>query len=199
MLLCDDFPQFERQIILAIKEGRDEEAFQAIYACVRPHFLIWGKSKFSRFRSDDDFFKDAFQESAIMFREIVLRNPHFALTIPLIAFMTEVIGRKWILKWLKKEGRISYIEPNDLTNYDKAVDNMLDDIINEEFALEEKNLVLNGMALLKKKALQCYRLLTYIFYENRSVAEICQLMPYKSAKVVAVKKFNCLESIKRLL
>ena len=113
--------------------------------------------------------------------------------------MTEVIGKKWIFKWLKKEGRISYNEPEDLTLYDELVDNILDDIINEEFDNEKKALVLKGMAILKKKALQCYRLLKYIFYENRSVEEICQLMPYKNPQVVAVKKFICLEFIKRLL
>ncbi len=199
MLLCEDFPQFERQVIIDIKSGREEEAFHAIYDCVRPYFISWGKSRFSRFHSDDDFFKDAFQESVLMFREIVLRTPNFTLTIPLKAFMTEVIGKKWIFKWLKKQGRISYNEPEDLTLYDDAVDSILDDIINEEFDNEKKALILRGMASLKEKALQCYRLLTYIFYENRSVEEICQLMPYKNTKVVAVKKFNCLELIKRLL
>ncbi len=195
----EDFPLFEKQVIKAIKEGRDEEAFHAIYDSVRPHFIRWGKNKFSRFRFDDDFFQDAFQESALMFREIALRKPDFTLRIPLLAFMTEVIGKKWILKWLKKEGRITYIEPEDLTTYDEGVDSILDNMIDEEFEAAEKNAIDNALAVLKKKALQCYRLLKYIFYENRSVEEICQLMPYKNPQVVAVKKFICLEFIKRLL
>jgi hypothetical protein len=199
MLHCDDFPLFEEQIITYIKTGREEDAFRAIYECVRPYFIEWGKNSFNRFNSDEDFFSDAFQESVIMFRELVIRKSNFTLTIPLKAFLTEVIGKRWILKWLKKEGRIGYIEPTDLETYDDTVDSILDDMMNEEFAVEDKTLIINGLALLKTKALQCYRLLTYIFYEERSVEEICELMPYKNAQVVAVKKSICLEYIKNLL
>jgi hypothetical protein len=195
----DHFLLFEKQLIKAIKEGRDEEAFKAIYDSVRLHFIHWGKNKFSRFRSDDDFFQDAFQESAMMFREIVLKKPDFDLRIPLLVFMTEVIGKKWILKWLKKEGRITYIEPEDFTTYDEGVDSILDKMIEEELEADGKLKIEKSMAVLKEKALQCYRLLKFIFYENRSVDEICQLMPYKNPQVVAVKKFICLEFIKRLL
>lgn len=196
---CEDFPRFEEQIIKDIKEGREEEAFRNIYACVRPDFIIWGKNTFSRFKSDDDFFKDAFQESVIMFRELVLRKRDFALKIPLKAFLTEIIGKRWILKWLKKEGLISYIEPTEFIPYEGAIDNFLDDIIDEEFAAEDKALVIQWLEILKTKALKCYRLLKYIFYENRSTEEICKLMPYKNKNTVAVKKHTCLEHIKNLL
>jgi hypothetical protein len=199
MLNCDDFPHFEQQVIADLKNGHDEKAVRAIYDCVRPHFIRWGKNAFSRFNCDDDFFKDAFQETVIMFREAVLRTPNFKLSIPLKVFLTEVIGKRWILKWLKKEGRITYIAPEELMPYDEAVDSVLEDIINEELNEADAVVVDKAMTILKQKALQCYRLLTYIFYENRTTQEICELMPYRNPKVVAVKKYNCLEYIKRFL
>ena len=195
----EDSPQGDAQIIKDIRAGRDQEALQCIYDRMRPYSISWGKNTFSRFRSDDDFFKDAFQESVIMFRELVLRKPNFALTIPLKAFITEVIGKRWIMKWLKKHGHIDYADFDGLMPYDKGIESILDDIIHEEFETEDRTLVKKGLVLLRNKAFQCFRLLTYIFYENRTVEEICVLMPYKSAKVVAVKKSICLDLIRHLL
>ena len=196
---CDNFPLYEEQIINDIKGGREDDAFRSIYACVRPYFISWGKQTFSRFKSDDDFFKDAFQESVIMFRELVLRKRDFALKIPLKAFLTEVIGKRWILKWLEKQGLISYIEATEFSSLDGAIDNFLDDIIDEEFAAEDKAVVIQWLEILKTKAFQCYRLLKYIFYENRSTEEICELMPYRNKNTIAVKKHTCLEHIKKML
>ena len=195
----EDSVHGDDQIIRDIRAGREQEALQCIYDHIRPHFISWGKNTFSGFRSDDEFFKDAFQESVIMFRELVLRKSNFALTIPLKAFLTEVIGKRWILKWLKKEGHVDYKDLDGLMLYDKGVESIIDGIIREEFETEEKVLVEKGLALLKLKAFKCYRLLKYIFFENRSTEEICALMPYKNPNVVAVKKFYCLELIKRLL
>ncbi len=194
-----DSPQGDAQIIMDIRAGRDQQALQYIYADIRPYFMRWGKNAFSRFRSDDDFLKDVFQESIIMFRELVLRKPNFALTIRLKAFITEVIGKRWMLKWLKKEGHIGYEDLDGLISYDKGVESILDEIIREEFETEESALVAKGLALLKQRAYQCYRLLKYIFYENRTTEEIRLLMSYKNLNVVGVKKFYCLELIKRLL
>ncbi len=195
----EDSPQGDEQIIKDIKEGREEGAFQFIYDRMRPYFINTGKKNFSQYRSDDDFLKNAFQESVIMFRELVLRKPNFTLTIPLKAFLTEVIGKRWILKWLKKHGHIRYDASEDLILYDKGIVNILDDIIHEEFETEDIALVEKGLALLKQKAFKCFRLLTYIFYEDRKAEEICNLMPYKNTNVVGVKKFTCLALIKRLL
>lgn len=134
-----------------------------------------------------------------MFRELVLRKRDFALKVPLKVFLTEIIGKRWILKWLKKQGLISYIEPTEFIPYEGATDNFLDDIIDEEFAAEDKAMVIQWLEILKTKAFQCYRLLKYIFYENRSTEEICELMPYRNKNTIAVKKHTCLEHIKKML
>lgn len=133
--------------------------------------------------------EDIFQESIVSFIESV-RNNKFRGEAAIKTFLIAIARHCW-LNELKKRDRSMKREEIYEHNREWEEADISERIGDREVKQQFRN-------LLKKMDESCRKILTLFYYENLSMKEIVQHLPYENEQVVRNKKYKCLKNLTEL-
>lgn len=145
-----------------------------------------------RFNCDDETAETVFVEAAL----VIQRKKNaggLEEVLDMEAFMAATCRNVW-LKHYNKEKRIKEAVPNvERYFYDYLADRQYaDDSINQ---LKEELFDATSKAL-KMLNEKCQALITYFYYEGKSMTDIARIMGFKSQAVATATKYRCFKELK---
>lgn len=179
-------PTTDSSLVEALRRG-EPPAFEALY---RQYYRMVEDLvlKLNGTRNDA---KDVFQDGLFVLVK-KLREPGFVLSVKLSTFLYAVTRNIWLKKNGKSTHEISF------ENQELAVFGLLDGDAAAMPAAEQELLITIMNEKLQELEEGCRSILMFSFYQQCSHAEIAKLMGYTES-FVKVKKFRCLEYLRRLL
>jgi RNA polymerase sigma factor (sigma-70 family) len=176
----------EQTLVEALRKGEPhafEEVYRQYYRMVEDLVL-----RLNGTRNDA---QDVFQEGLLVLVK-KLREPGFRLTAKLSTYLYAINRNLW-LKMNGKSGREVSYEPGDLGNFVFAENDP------SPLTAEAEDALINTMnEKLQELEEGCRSVLMLAFYQQCSHAEIADRLGYAEA-FVKVKKFRCLEYLRKLL
>ena len=130
--------------------------------------------------------EDVFQETVVSFIEIV-RKGKYRQEASIKTFLVSVARNIW-LNDVKKKDRAGQRDKL----YERGRDQNELDVSHEMGDRERKNQL---RQLLLKLGEPCRKLLTLYYYENLSMKEMVDHLPYENEQVVRNKKYKCLQQL----
>ncbi|HEY4062129.1 MAG TPA: sigma-70 family RNA polymerase sigma factor [Puia sp.] len=134
--------------------------------------------------------EDVFQETVISFIEIVKKGK-FRMEASVKTFLVSVARNIWFNE-LKKRERSG----NREKLYEAARDQKEPDVSQQIGDLEQKRQLREVM---NKLGEACQKILLLFYYENLSMKEIVDHLPYENEQVVRNKKYKCLQQLTGLI
>lgn len=134
--------------------------------------------------------EDIFQETVVTFIDLVKKDK-FRGEASVKTFLTAIARNLW-LNELKKRARSDIRE--------KAFENNRDGIepdVSQHMA--DREIKQQFVTVLGKLGEPCKKLLTLFYYENLSMKDILQHLPYENEQVVRNKKYKCLQALTELV
>lgn len=177
----------DSELIVAISDRtRLNDAILSIYqqySDIVSSFLInYGASE-----QDAD---DVFQETVIAFIQIV-QNDKFRMEASIKTFLVSVARNIWRNE-LKKRQRTDSREQRYESGRPQSEDGINEWIIESEKKRQLRDLVF-------KLGEPCRKLLMLFYYENLSMKEILNYLPYENEQVVRNKKYKCLQQLTEIM
>jgi RNA polymerase sigma factor (sigma-70 family) len=130
--------------------------------------------------------EDVFQETVVSFIEIVKKGK-YRMEASIKTFLVSVAKNIW-LNELKRRERSGYREKQFETGRDQKEE----DISQQIGDLEKKRQL---RELLNKLGEPCRKILLLFYYENLSMKEMVDHLPYDNEQVVRNKKYKCLQQL----
>jgi RNA polymerase sigma factor (sigma-70 family) len=130
--------------------------------------------------------EDVFQETVVSFIEIVKKGK-FRMEASVKTFLVSVAKNIW-LNELKRRERSGFREKQ----FESGRDQEEEDISQQIGDLEKKRQL---RELLNKLGEPCRKILQLFYYENLSMKEIVDHLPYENEQVVRNKKYKCLQQL----
>lgn len=170
------------KVINRIREGDEAPLFE-IYKMYRDEFINYGKSKFN---SNSEQSKDAFQEAVIDFHQNVISGRLTELSSSLKTYIFQ-IGKHKLLNMLKKEGRMTYHDTIQL-------------IKGEEFSefMNEENKIYNEEQIskaIKRLPEDCREVLELYYFKEFDMDSIARELNYKNSNTAKSKKSLCMKKL----
>jgi RNA polymerase sigma factor (sigma-70 family) len=134
--------------------------------------------------------EDIFQETVVTFIDLVKKDK-FRGEASVKTFLTAIARNLW-LNELKKRARSDVREKAFEHNRDGVELDVSQYIANREVKQQ-------FVAVLEKLGEPCKKLLTLFYYENLSMKDIVQHLPYENEQVVRNKKYKCLQALTDLV
>jgi RNA polymerase sigma factor (sigma-70 family) len=134
--------------------------------------------------------EDIFQETVVTFIDLVKKDK-FRGEASVKTFLTAIARNLW-LNELKKRARSDIREKAFEHNRDGVELDVSQYIANREVKQQ-------FVAVLEKLGEPCKKLLTLFYYENLSMKDIVQHLPYENEQVVRNKKYKCLQALTDLV
>jgi RNA polymerase sigma factor (sigma-70 family) len=134
--------------------------------------------------------EDIFQETVVTFIDLVKKDK-FRGEASVKTFLTAIARNLW-LNELKKRARSGMREKAFEHNRDGVELDVSQYIANREVKQQ-------FVAVLEKLGEPCKKLLTLFYYENLSMKDIVQHLPYENEQVVRNKKYKCLQALTDLV
>ncbi|SRR5260221_8849146 len=134
--------------------------------------------------------EDIFQETVVSFIDIVKKGK-FRMESSIKTFLVSVAKNIW-LNELKKRERAGYREKQ--FEYGREQNEM--DVSHHIIDLEKKRQL---RELVYKLGEPCQKILMLFYYENLSMKEIVDHLPYENEQVVRNKKYKCLQQLTGLI
>ena len=134
--------------------------------------------------------EDIFQETVVTFIDLVKKDK-FRGEASVKTFLTAIARNLW-LNELKKRARSDMREKAFEHNRDGVELDVSQYIANREVKQQ-------FVAVLEKLGEPCKKLLTLFYYENLSMKDIVQHLPYENEQVVRNKKYKCLQALTDLV
>ena len=174
-------------MLAAIKQG-DENAFKRLYKEYRQPFIQWIVNKYSLHEEDA---KDLFQNAVVILYDKVSTGKITELQSSVKTYLFG-IGKNLAYEHMRKQQK--YPEgPSEL-----LINHVVDDSDYEDKVRFEQDLR-NASRALSELGDPCKSILQLFYFERQSMESICQMMHYKNAETVKVKKFKCLLRLKKLM
>jgi RNA polymerase sigma factor (sigma-70 family) len=177
----------DEELVAAISDNKSlNGAIQFLYrnhAAKTSSFLI-------KYGANEQEAEDTFQETIIAFIDIVKKGT-FRMEAKIGTFLVAIAKNIWFNEVKKKE-RSSFREKQFENNRDKAETDVSHYIIEREMKKQMRD-------LLYKLDETCRKLLLLFYYENLSMKEIVQHLPYENEQVVRNKKSKCLQQLTGLV
>jgi RNA polymerase sigma factor (sigma-70 family) len=173
----------DAELIVAIKAERNlNKAIMYIYqqyAASTSSFIIhYGGSE-----QDAD---DVFQETVVSFIDVVKKG-NFRMEASIKTFLVSVARNIWFNE-LKKRERSDRREKI----FEHSRDQMEEDVSQQIGDLEKKRQL---RELVNNLGEPCKKILMLFYYENLSMKEIVEHLPYENEQVVRNKKYKCLQAL----
>jgi len=130
--------------------------------------------------------EDVFQETVVSFIEIVKKGK-YRMEASVKTFLVSVAKNIW-LNELKRKERSGYREKQFETGRDQTEE----DVSQQIGDLEKKRQL---RELLNKLGEPCRKILLLFYYENLSMKEMVDHLPYDNEQVVRNKKYKCLQQL----
>jgi RNA polymerase sigma factor (sigma-70 family) len=177
----------DTELIAAIGEQKDlNKAILFMYqkyAATTSSFIInYGGS-----RQDAE---DVFQETVVSFIEIVKKGK-YRMEASIKTFLVSVAKNIWMNE-LRKRERAGYREKQFENNRDQKETDVSLHISDLEKKRQLRDLVY-------KLGEPCRKILILFYYENLSMKEIVDYLPYENEQVVRNKKYKCLQQLTGLI
>lgn len=169
-----------------LKADEVDEAIRFLY---RSHYEFLGRYITNNKGSWDDA-QDIFQEVLVAFINIV-KGGRFRGESSIKTFLYSLTKNTW-LNELKKRGRAQVRE----LKYDRG-EEKTEGAIDAAMELRETNKEL--MKVIEALGENCKKILLLFYFENRSMKEIVEQLPYENEQVVRNKKSKCLKQLEGLL
>jgi RNA polymerase sigma factor (sigma-70 family) len=134
--------------------------------------------------------EDIFQETVVTFIDLVKKDK-FRGEASVKTFLTAIARNLW-LNELKKRARSDVREKAFEHNRDGVELDVSQYIANREVKQQ-------FVAVLDKLGEPCKKLLTLFYYDNLSMKDIVQHLPYENEQVVRNKKYKCLQALTDLV
>lgn len=130
--------------------------------------------------------EDVFQETVVSFIEVVKKGK-YRMEASIKTFLVSVAKNIW-LNEIKKRERSDFREKQ----FELARDQKEADVSHHIADLEKKRQL---RELLNKLGDPCRKILLLYYYENLSMKEIVDHLPYENEQVVRNKKYKCLQQL----
>ena len=134
--------------------------------------------------------EDVFQETVVAFIDIVKKDS-FQLTAKMGTFLTAVAKNIWFNE-VKKNERSQFREKQ----FEKGRDHEEADV---SLHIQEREMKQQMRSLVQQLDEPCQKILLLFYYENLSMKEIVQHLPYENEQVVRNKKGKCLQHLTGLV
>jgi RNA polymerase sigma factor (sigma-70 family) len=172
-------PYLSEAALLAALKRAEPRAYEYLYRQYRPMILNFVRTN----SGTQEEGLDLFQEGLLVLYE-KLQNPTFTLTSAVRTYIYSVCRQKWLYR-LRQQKPIIDVEPFD------------EKLAQEEefqYPLTDKQLE-EAIAQLKEP---CRQVLTRFYYQKQSLEEIAQALDFDSANVAKVRRFRCMEDLKKV-
>lgn len=174
--------------VAAIRNGQAEAVLTTLYKRLLPKFLIWASRRFAQHEQD---LPDVFQDVLLAFYESVEKGRFPVLQQASLQTYLFNIGFFKLIKISKKR---FVLLPDEI---DRA---RAKEPVYSSFSWEESPDI---TPILRQAIGQlspaCHRLLTFSLLEQKSNAELQQLMEYKDQNTTAAARSRCLAGLKSFL
>jgi RNA polymerase sigma factor (sigma-70 family) len=134
--------------------------------------------------------EDVFQETVVIFIDLV-KNNKYRGEAGIKTFLVSIARNIW-LNELKKKQRSGIREQIFENNREHSEMDVSQYIADREIKQQFKTMI-------EKLGEHCKKILTLFYYENKSMKEILQHLPYENEQVVRNKKYKCLQHLTGLL
>lgn len=134
--------------------------------------------------------EDIFQETVVAFIDLV-KKKKFRGEATIKTFLVAIARNLW-LNELKKRERSEVREKLFENNREGTEADVSDYIVDREMKQQ-------FVEVLNKLGESCKQLLTMFYYENLSMKDMLQHLPYENEQVVRNKKYKCLQSLTELV
>jgi RNA polymerase sigma factor (sigma-70 family) len=177
----------DAELIAAISAGTDlNNAIRSIYRqhseAVSSFIIHYGGSE-----QDAD---DIFQETVVAFIDIV-RKGKYRMEASIRTFLASIARNYWFNE-LKKRGRSDHRD----RQFELGRDQDEADVSEHMAELERKREL---RQLVEQLGDACRKVLLLFYYENMSMKEIVNHLPYENEQVVRNKKYKCLQQLTGLI
>jgi RNA polymerase sigma factor (sigma-70 family) len=177
----------DEELVAAIRENKNlNNAIMFLYqkhAEKTSSFLI-------KYGANEQEAQDIFQETVVAFIDIVKKGS-FRMDAKIGTFLVAIAKNIWFNEVKKKE-RSVFREKQFENNRDKTETDVSHYIIEREMKKQMRD-------LLFKLDETCRKILLLFYYENLSMKEITQHLPYENEQVVRNKKSKCLQQLTGLV
>ena len=146
------------------------------------------------FSDDESILEDAFQDALEVFYRNVITGKLKSLDAPLKNYLVG-IGRFKLLQYLEKNSRIEYPE-NMGDEKIEYIENFLETLVETEIESEKLSKLKGAFDQLSET---CKLLVTKRFYEEKSIEQVTQEMPYENQNTTSAALSRCLKNLKKLL
>ncbi len=171
------------QLLNAIRQG-DDSALTILYnknlRMVIKYFL--------QNNGTEEEAREYLQDALVIFWEKV-RNNQFELKSKITTFIFAVVKNRWLreLSRRKKHTNLDIIEANP------------DGASNAEEEMQQKETVDIVRDCMSRLSPICQKILSYYYYDQRSMAEISRLTGLANENVAKAKKYQCKKELERLV
>jgi RNA polymerase sigma factor (sigma-70 family) len=177
----------DAELIAAISDAKDLN--KAILSLYQQYSETTGAAIINYGGSRQDA-EDVFQETVVAFIEIVKKGK-YRMEASIKTFLVAVAKNIW-LNELKRKERSGYREKQ--FEYGREQNEL--DVSHHISDLEKKRQL---RELVYKLGEPCQKILMLFYYENLSMKEIVDHLPYENEQVVRNKKYKCLQQLTGLI
>ncbi len=173
--------------IVAGDEINHKKLIEELYRAHRTSFCLWARK---RYNLDDDTILDLFQDSVIVFYNHIVKNKLAELKSSPQAYLYG-IGKNLMLKKIEKNRKVEHVESVDETlvkDVDLAIFRQMD-------SDDQKDKIRLAFQGLNEK---CQEILKLFYFNQYSIEAIQHHLDYKSSNAVKSRKYQCLESLKKI-
>lgn len=173
----------EVDLLSAVRKG--DQLNSAIYFIYRQYSQT--VSSFIRANSGtEQDAEDVFQETVVIFIDLVRKNKYRG-EAGIKTFLVSIARNIWLneLKKKQRSGIREQIFENNREQKEMDVSQYIADReVKQQF-----------MTMIERLGEHCKKILTLFYYENLSMKEIVQHLPYENEQVVRNKKYKCLQHL----
>ena len=177
------------EIIEGIR-GFSEEAGIALYKRHKSYCISFMNSMYS----DKDTNEDIYQDAVIVFIEKIKENKLTLVNTSIQTYLNSICRNQVLIRLKQKNKPVSMAEDWE-SNYNDKYTDWFDE--HAEIQTERIKIMMEELELMKEKGQVCYELLRKVFFENKSMAAIAELMNYTNADNAKNQSYRCRERLKK--
>jgi RNA polymerase sigma factor (sigma-70 family) len=190
----------DQEVIEKIKDNND--ALGIVFTRCKSNSLGFMRQKTGGKISDYEL-DDVFQDAILSLYEKIVKGD-FVLTCKLQTYMNSVC-RNQLLTKIKKSKLTTVFEENtdhddevgNLIAYDVSITETLDEI--EDIKEAQFTALESALEIMKTAGGRCYELLTFFWYQRKSMNELTQVFGYSDADNTKNQKARCQKRLKDIV
>ena len=168
-------------------EVNHKKLIEELYVTHRESFCHWARK---RYNLDSDTILDLFQDSVIVFYNHIVKNNLEELKSSPQAYLYG-IGKNLMLKKIEKNKRVEHVESVD----EKFINELDLSVFAQMDSDDQRDKIKLAFQGLNEK---CQEILKLFYFNQYSIEAIQYHMDYKSSNAVKSRKYQCLESLKKI-